>query len=267
MDKIWFLLKEQFEYLNIIFRIAKYENKASYQEHHLGVAWEILNPLLQVTVFYIIFGIGMREGEDVNGVPFLVFLITGQASWMFLSSCVVQGSSSIKGKLSLAHKMNFPLSILPTIFIAKNLKAFFVKVLISVITAAFFGIFPTIHWLQFIYYFVAMLVFLMFVSFFTSTVSILFLDFQFILATIMRLIFFTVGIMFPLEELRGRMGALFRLNPFHYIVSGFRNVLLYQESIGGRGNQTLFFWAFTLFIGLVGAHLHLKFREKFTDFT
>ena len=267
MDKIWLVLKEQIDHLGVIFRIAKYENKASYQGHHLGVAWEILNPVLQISVFYFVFGIGLRDGGDVNGVPFLVFLVIGQASWMFMNNCVQQGSTSVKGKLGLISKMRMPISILPTIFIVNKLKPFFIKMLIGIILALFAGIFPTLHWLQFIYYFAAMIVFLLFIGFLTSTINILFSDFQFILNTVMRLIFFTSGIMFPLEEICGRVGVLFRMNPFHYIISGFRSALLHQENFWERGNQTLFFWAFTLFIGLIGAHLHLKFRMRFSDFT
>ena len=267
MDKILILLKEQFEHWRTIFRIAKYENKASYQGHHLGMAWQILNPILQISVFYIIFGVGLRSGEDVNGVDFLPFLVVGQASWMFMSACVNAGSSSIRRKLSLVAKMKFPISILPTIVIAGQLNAFFVKLLIGIVIAAFTGVFPSLYVFQAIYYFVAMIIFLICVGFFTSTVSILFSDFQFLLSTLMRLIFFTSGIMFPLEELTGRLGAVLRLNPFQYIISGFRNAFLFQEPIWGRTNQTIFFWAFTLFIALIGAHLHLKFRERFTDFT
>ncbi|MCL1990904.1 MAG: ABC transporter permease [Defluviitaleaceae bacterium] len=266
MDKIWLILKEQLEHLTVIFRIAKYERKASYQGHYLGRLWEILNPILQTLVFYVIFGIGLRSGAPVNGVPFLAFLTVGQASWLFMNSCVQGGSQSIKKKLNLVSKMKFPISILPTIFTVGKLNAFFIKMLIGILIALFSGILPTVHWFQVIYYFIAMILLVLLIGFLTSTISILITDFQFILSTVMRLIFFTSGIMFPVEDMRGRLGAVLRLNPFHYIVSGFRSALLYQENFWERGDQTIFFWAFTLLVGLVGAHLHLKFRARFSDF-
>ena len=267
MDKIWLVLKEQFDHLKIIFRIAKYENKAVYQGAYLGGAWEILNPLLQVLTFYLIFGIGLRSGGLVNGVPFLVWLVIGQASWMFISGCVNGGSTSVKGKLALVSKMKFPISVLPTILIISKLKSFFVVLGLGLVTAFLMaGILPTLHWLQFIYYFIAMIVFLLFLALLTSTVNIIFNDFQYILGVIMRIMFFLSGIMFPLEDMQGRLGALFQLNPFHYLMSGFRGIFLFQMNFWERPNQTLFFWAFTLMVGLIGAHLHLKFRAKFSDF-
>ena len=266
MDKMWLVLKEQLDYLSIVFRIAKYENKASYQGHHLGMVWEILNPLLQVSVFFLVFGIGFRGGVDVNGVPFIVWLIMGQASWMLMNSAVQGGSISVKQKLGLVSKMKFPISILPTIIIVTRLKPFYVMMVISIMGALITGVAPTLHWFGAFYYFIAMTFLLIFMGFLTSTINILFNDFQFILTTIMRLIFFTSGVMFPLEDMQGRLGDLLALNPFHYIVSGFRNSFLYQITFWDRGRQTLFFWAFTLFIGLVGSHLHLKFRARFSDF-
>ena len=265
MNNIWIIIKEQLQHLRIIFHIAKYESKASYQGHHLGVAWEILNPILQTSVLYLIFGLGLRDRSDVDGVPFLPFLVVGQAAWLFMNNCVQQGSKSVKGKLNLISKTKFPISILPTIFMVGKLKAFFVKLSIGIITAFFSGIFPSFQWFQFIYYFIAMILFLLCIGLFTSTVNILFSDFQFILNTLMRLIFFTSGIMIPLDEM-GSIGEMLRLNPFHYVISGFRNVFLYQVNFWERGYHALFFWTFTFFIGLIGAHLHLKFRAKFSDF-
>ena len=81
MNKVWLLLKEQFCNSGIVYRIAKYENKASYQGHYLGLAWEVLNPTIQIITFYVVFGLGLRRGDSVNGVAFIAWMLVGMAAW------------------------------------------------------------------------------------------------------------------------------------------------------------------------------------------
>lgn len=266
MNNFWLVIREQIEYSNVIFRITKYEIKALYEGHRLGIAWEIINPLLQILTFYVIFGIGFRQEREVGDVPFIAWLIIGKAIWFYLNGCIQRASNSVKRKLSMASKMKFPLSILPTITIVSRLNGLFVMIGVGMLIAIFSGLFPTFYWLQIIYYFIAMIVLVFAISLFTSTVAILFLDFDFILSTIMRFMMFTSGVIIPLEPLRGRLGAVMRLSPFFYIISGFRNSLLYGVSMFDRGPETLMFWSFTLLVGIIGAHLHLKYRNRFSDY-
>jgi len=266
MNKIWLLLKEQLNNIGIIHRIAKYENKASYQGHYLGLAWEILNPTIQIITFYVVFGLGLRQGDTVDGVEFIAWMLVGMAAWFFMNKSILDCSMSVQRKIGMVSKMKFPVSILPTITIASQLKTFFVMLALAIASALFVGIRPTWHWVQFVYYFVVMLVFLFFSGVLTSTITILVRDFHFMLQALMRLLFYVSGAIMVISEMfPGRLGRMAFLNPFYYIISGFRNVLLYQGEIW-RGAPSLFFWIFTLFIGLLASHLHLKFRSRFMDF-
>ncbi len=56
MREVKLILAEQFSYLGVAQRIAKYSNKALYQSHILGNLWQILSPLIQLGVYYFAFG-------------------------------------------------------------------------------------------------------------------------------------------------------------------------------------------------------------------
>ncbi len=60
MKEIITVIKEQFQHIGMIFRMSRYEDKADYQSHYLGLAWQILNPAIQVGIYYLVFGVGTQ---------------------------------------------------------------------------------------------------------------------------------------------------------------------------------------------------------------
>ena len=67
MREVKLILAEQFSYLGVAQRIAKYSNKALYQSHILGNLWQILSPLIQLGVYYFAFGIALGGARTVKG--------------------------------------------------------------------------------------------------------------------------------------------------------------------------------------------------------
>ena len=75
MKEIAAVIKEQFKNAGIIFRMSRYEDKATYQSHYLGLAWQILNPAIQVGIYYLVFGLGVNQNGNVDGVPFIIWML------------------------------------------------------------------------------------------------------------------------------------------------------------------------------------------------
>ena len=93
MNDVKLVLKEQFENFGIIRRISKYEEKATYQSHYLGLVWQFLNPAIQVGIYYLVFGLGLHQGRQVDGVPFIIWMLIGIIAWFFINSSIL-GSSN-----------------------------------------------------------------------------------------------------------------------------------------------------------------------------
>ena len=55
MHTMFQIISEQFSNYKIIRRMAKFDDKATYQSHYLGLAWEFLNPLIQIGIYYLIY--------------------------------------------------------------------------------------------------------------------------------------------------------------------------------------------------------------------
>lgn len=268
MNELKLIIKEQLNNFGIIRRMSEYENKAQFQGHYLGLAWQVLNPLLQIGTYYLIFGVGVNAGRDVDGIPFIAWMLIGISCWFFINSSVTGCSKSIYTQIGMVSKMKFPVSVLPAINIASNLPSFFVMMGAAIITLFLFGIYPTVYWLQIFYFFFCMIVFLFFFGLLNATISTLVRDYHMILQSVLRILFFLSGAVWNIEarNFPPFFIRILELNPMHYIISGFRDALLSRQFIFEQWNLTLFFWASVMVIAIVACHLHLKFRAKFVDF-
>ena len=271
MSKIKEIVKELLGNLNLIWVVARYNNKAALQGHYFGVIWEILNPLIEILLNWFVFG-AIRNRRPLyfagNQVPFLAWMLVGMTAWRLMNRGIMTASQSIKKKIKLVSKMQFPTSTLPAIEIAGKMTSFFVTLAITIGILLFNGITPTFYWLQFFYYFVAMLIFLYFFSLFNSTLTVIFNDYHQLLAPIMRLLFWFSGVVWRLDEMdvipRWFVRAM-DLNPFTYIISGFRNSFLSGKFFWQHWETTVFFWIFVTLLAILASHLHMKFRSKFSD--
>lgn len=267
MKKVISIIREQFENLPIIFRVSKYEDRATYQSHYLGIAWEFLNPMIQIGIYYLVFGVALHAGQQIDGVNYFAWMMVGIAPWLFINASVLGMSRSVYEKVGLVAKMKFPVSVLPTIRMISQMTAYWVMFGFSIIVLLLSGVTPTIYWLQYIYYFFCMIAFLFAFGIFNSTISILARDYYIALQSIMRMLFYMSGILFNLNS--GSFPKVFvrilQINPFNYLVAGFRESFMSEGWFFDHPTQLLLFWSITLMFLLVGSHLHYKFRAHFVD--
>lgn len=120
MKSTYFVMKEQLTNLYLIRRLAEFQLRISNKNNYLGMAWELINPIMQIAVFWFIFGLALRSNKMMEGVPFIYWLIVGISMWFFINEGVLEGSKSIISKFNQVAKMNFPLSIIPSYVVFSN---------------------------------------------------------------------------------------------------------------------------------------------------
>lgn len=266
MKDVIAVIKENLTHFGMIYRIAKYEDKASYQSHYLGMVWQYLNPAIQVGVYFLVFGMGMRAGKA--GVPYIVWMIVGIVPWFFINSSILGTSRSVFSKLGVVSKMKFPISILPTVNIVSNFTAYLAMMVIVIISLFWNHIPVTIYWLQYFYYFICMMALLFSLGILNSTISVLIRDYHIALQSLMRLLFYMSGPIIDIAQggFPPILQKIFGLNPIEYIISGFRDTFIYNNWFFDAPIEMLYFWCFVGLTLLVGSHLHMRFRTRFVDF-
>ena len=271
MWKIKTILNEVLSRLQLIWAVARYNNKANFQGHHFGMIWEVLDPMIQIGISFFIFGAMRARGPVQVGdarVPFLAWMVVGKSAWLFMNRVTLTGAQSVQKKMSLVSKMQFPMSVLPAMTVASRLTSYIVLTIVSIISVSLVGFTPNLLWIQYFYYFFAMLIFIYFFALLNSTLTILFRDYVHILRPFMRFMMFFSGVIWRLREMP-RMpewfARLMDLNPFSYIITGFRYTFFGQAFFWEHWETTVFFWLLVLLIALGASHLHLKLRAKFID--
>lgn len=274
MNAMFNILKEQISSFSLIMRLAVYETKSKYQMNYLGILWQFLNPLIQMLAYWFVFGMGIRGGQPIviGGieVPFIIWMLAGLIPWFFISPTILDGSNSIFKRINMVAKMNFPISILPSVVIISNLFSYFVMMGIYLIVLISYGIYPDLHWIQYFYYLICMIVFMFSFSLLNSTISIIVRDYHFLLQAGTRLLFFLLPVFWNIaERMTGDKAWIvdaLKLNPLFYVIEGFRNSFLKGEWFFNDLTYTLYFWFITLLILTIASLLHMKFRNKFVDF-
>src|SRR5690625_2783811 len=157
------VLKEQIEHFYLIRRLSLYELKSHNRNNYLGMAWEIINPIIQVMIYWFVFGtIRKRAPVEIGGmdVSFFPWLLAAFFLWFFCYQSIIHGSKSIYSRLRLLSKMNFPMSVIPNYVIFSKLYIHVAMLIVSIIIFQFLGYYATIYYLQFIYFMVASFSFL-----------------------------------------------------------------------------------------------------------
>lgn len=260
-----FVLKEQFNNLYLIKRLAEFQLKISNKKNYLGLAWELVNPVMQIAVFWFIFGLALKSNKIMEGVPFIYWLIVGISMWFFVNEGVLEGSKSITSKFTQVAKMNFPLSIIPSYVVFSKFYGhlFLLAIVISICFIG--GYIPSIYTVQLFIYLLYALILTSTIALLASTLSMLIKDIHLILQSLMRMAFFVSSILYlPNNE---TVMLVMKLNPIYFLAEGYRSAILHHEwYFITHWHLTLYNIALVSLLFIIGSVLHMQFRDKFADF-
>lgn len=272
MNSAFKVLKEQIDHFYLVRRLSIYEIKSKNKSNYLGVAWELINPAIQMLIYWFVFGtIRNRAPVEMNGVEidFFPWLVAGFFAWILCNQAIIQGSKSIYSRIKLLSKMNFPMSVIPNFVVVSNFYIHFILIGITIIGFQFAGFYINIYYLQLLYFMFAAFCLLFSISLITSTISTIARDFHMFLNATFRMLLYLSGVLWPITLLSDfpALMKIMMFNPLYYIIQGYRSAFFGTEwYFITNWESTLFFWAFVLVTFIIGAILHVKFRRHFIDF-
>lgn len=261
------MTKDIFGNLRRIAALAYFEYKLGTKDMFLGGLWKILSPFIQIGAYWFVFGIGLRNGAPIGGIPYVVWLTCGVTAWSWLSGCINQTAGSIYRKAAMLTRSNIPTCLIP-------LSSVLAKTLDNGWTIAFMlmiyfanGCMPTSTAWGLLYYLFCGLIFLSVCSLITSALVMLARDFQKVLQAVMRLMFFLSPIFWrPSYSLPEAFRLFDFCNPFGYVIRGFRNCLLYNTSILSAWRNGIAFWMIVAILYLIGSAFQSKMRKDLLDY-
>jgi teichoic acid transport system permease protein len=118
---------------------------AQYSQAKLGQLWQVVTPLLNAAVFYLVFGILLQAKR---GVPdYIPFLVTGIFIWTYTQTSVTAGVRAISGNVGLVRALHFPRASLPLALCIQQFQQLMFSMLVLVVVLLGFGVPPSLHWL------------------------------------------------------------------------------------------------------------------------
>jgi len=214
--------------------------KVQYAQTALGAGWAVLQPLLTMLIFTVIFGRLAKIPSD--GVPYSVFTLAALIPWMYFSNAFSSASSSLVSSSNLITKVYFPRLIIPVVAVLSGLVNFAVSCVVLAIMMAWYHVTPSVLAIP-------MIPALLLLTILTATgvgcwlaaIYIQYRDVRHIVPFIVQIWMYISPVVYPLSLVPERYRTLYALNPMAGIIQTFRVVLLRTGEIpwGTLGISTI----------------------------
>ncbi len=266
------VIKEQITNFYLIRRLSIYEIKSNNRNNYLGTMWELINPAIQLLIYWFVFGtVRSRAPIEVGNteIPFFAWLLAGFFLWTFSYQALIQGSKSIYTRLRMLSKMNFPMSVIPNFVIFSNFYIHLFLLGISIIIFQFMGFYISVYYIQLLYFMFAAFCLLFAISLITSTLSTIVRDFHMLLNSVLRMLLYISGVLWPITLLANYplLMQIMKMNPLFYLIEGYRAAFFGTEwYFIVHWQYTLYFWGLVILLFVLGSTLHVKFRRHFIDY-
>jgi lipopolysaccharide transport system permease protein len=247
--------KELKEYRDLFYFLVWREIKVLYAQTILGLSWAILQPLVQIIIFTIVFGKVARLSTD--GIPYFLFSSIAIIPWTYMSQAMMQSSQSLIQGQHLLAKVYFPRLLFPLTPVLARLVDFGISILIIIGVTLYYQVIPTWKILILPLFVVLMMAIPMGVGLWLSALAIRFRDVKHAMPFVVRMLMYTAPIVYSASSIPNTYRIIYSLNPLVGVIEGFRSCLL------GTPIPWLFIWPsiLTTLILLFSGALYFKRME------
>lgn len=251
-------------YRILIISLATNDLKSRYAGSVLGIFWAFVQPVMTIIVMWFVFQIGFRN-PPINNIEFILWFICGYIPWMYFNDGVISVTSALQEYSYLVKKINFKIEILPII---KGISSLIIHLFFIGFIFVMFAIYkhyPSIIWIQVLYYSFALTILLFGMSLLFSSLSVFMKDFSQVIGVVLQLLFWLTPIVWSPENMEGTALKIIKLNPLYYVVQGYRDTFINNVYVWEHPVLTSYYWVFTIIIIIVGVIVFKKLKPHFSD--
>ena len=217
-------IRELLAFKDLLFFLIKRDIKVLYAQTILGFAWAILNPLIQVVVFTVIFG--QVAQLDTGDVPYFLFSTVAIIPWTYMSEAMSSSSQSLVGGSSMLGKVYFPRLIFPLTPVFAKMVDFLISLLLLGAVLVYYGVSLTPNMLLLPIFMAWMVCVPASIGFWLSSLAIRFRDVRFAMTFVIKMLIYSAPILYSADEIPEAYRFWYSLNPIVGVIEGFRACLL-----------------------------------------
>lgn len=261
---MWGCFRDLISQRHVLLELARNDLRSRYVGSYLGIVWAFAQPAATILVLWVVLAFGFRAGE-VQGYPFVLWLISGLVAWNFFAESLLTGTQSILEHSFLVKKMVFRSSILPAVKIVSSLVVhlIFLAVVVALLSVA--GYPPTKYLLQLPLLIAATFGLVLGLSWLSASVLVFCRDLGQLVQLAVQMLFWLTPIIWTLTTVPPKYQVWFALNPLVAIVNGYRCALLGDGWIWDLGGPTVVMLVCTISVMLLGSWVFARLQPHFAD--
>ena len=246
-----------YRYQFLISQLVIRDFKSKYKRSILGVFWSFLNPLLTMTVQFLVFSTFFSS--DTQNYP--VYLLSGVVCFSFFNECTTMCLSSVSGNARLITKVYIPKYIFPlarTISSAVNLGISLIPLLLASLVL---GVAIKPQAILFFYFLACLIVFSLGIGLFLSALMVFFRDIQFLWTVLTQIWMYATPIFYPAEIIPEKYRFIVRFNPLYHFIGNCRTCLI--NGVSPEPRAYMFCLLFAVLSLLIGSYTFKKTQDRF----
>jgi lipopolysaccharide transport system permease protein len=217
-------LREIWDYRELLLFLAWRDIQVRYKQTALGAAWAILQPVLTMAIFSLVFG--RFAGIPSDGLPYPLFVYCGLVPWQLFAYALVSSSNSLVANERLVTRVYFPRLVVPIGSVLAGVVDFALCLVLLVLMMAYYGIRPGPAALAAPLFALLVLAAALAVGIGLSALNVWFRDVRYTLPFLTQLWLFATPIAYPASIVPESWRPWLGLNPMAAVVEGFRWSLL-----------------------------------------
>jgi lipopolysaccharide transport system permease protein len=221
-------LRELWEYRELLYFLVWRDVKVRYKQTAIGASWAVLQPLLTMVIFTLVFG--RFANMPSNGLPYPIFTYVALLPWTYFAKALNQSITSVVGNAHLITKVYFPRLLLPISAVVAGIVDFAIAFAFLIVMMIWYGIVP--DWeIVFLPVFVLLtMMTALSVSLWLSVINVRYRDIGQAVPFLLQIWMFVSPVAYAVSVVPEKWRLIYSLNPMAGVVEGFRWALTHSES-------------------------------------
>ena len=221
-------LEALWEHRELLYFLAWRDVKARYAQTIIGIGWAVLQPVLIMLIFTMIFSKLANVPSD--NLPYPIFAYSALVPWAYFSKSFERSGLSVVAESELIKKVYFPRVIIPFAATLGGLPDFAIAFMLLLAMMAWYGILPTWGILAVPLFVLMTMAASLAVSLWLSALFVKYRDIGSVIPLLTQLWMFASPVAYPASLVPDKWRLLYDLNPMVGVIEGFRWVLLGKAS-------------------------------------
>lgn len=224
-------LGDLWRYRELLFLLTWRDIKVRYAQTILGASWAILQPLLTMVIFSVIFGQLAKLPSD--GIPYPLFTFVALLPWQLFSYSLTNSSQSLVGSQNLVSKVYFPRLIIPIASVLPGLVDFAISFLVLIGMLFYYQIPLTARLLALPLFLLLAVMSALAVGLWLSALNVEYRDIRYVVPFMTLFWQYATPVAYSASLIPEKWRLLYGLNPMTGVVEGFRWAILGSGTLDG----------------------------------